>query len=249
MSKKDGLDVVLSNQNLTASDWEGLVEILDVDYNYQQIKYDDNKLCEFFNQEIRHLYGHTIANIFRDCYEPDYIEVLKGCAEKLKITIKEHNSEEEIENKIIIEVIEIAKEKIIKEKGIEAWKQIEKEVEAEINKLIDEGKIPAEVAENLKQLRGPAMIAAIVGGRLAGFALYIVANQIFFALARFLGLRIGVAVAGPIIGKTLAFLLGPAGWLLAGLLVVFDLGNTNWKKVIPAVVLIATYRKKILYLN
>jgi uncharacterized protein YaaW (UPF0174 family) len=87
-------------------------------------------------------------------------------------------------------------------------------------------------------------MAALASGRLAGFALYKVSMQAFFQIARFMGWRIGVAAAGPMIGGALSFLLGPAGWLLAGLTLVYDLGNTNWQKTIPAVVMTSILRRK-----
>ncbi len=110
--------------------------------------------------------------------------------------------------------------------------------------MVRSGKIPEDIASQLRGLGPGMMMAALVGGKLAGFGLYMVVNQLFFAIARSLGLRIGVAVAGPIIGRTLAFLLGPAGWALAGIWLIFDLGQTNWKKTIGAVVMIAILRKK-----
>ena len=87
-------------------------------------------------------------------------------------------------------------------------------------------------------------MSLLLAGRLGGFGIYIVANQLFFALARSLGLRIGVAVAGPIIGRTLAFLLGPSGWALATVWLFLELVDTNWKKTIAAVTMIAAFRRR-----
>ena len=87
-------------------------------------------------------------------------------------------------------------------------------------------------------------MAAIIAGRLGGFLLFMIANQIFFKITTTLGIRIGVAVAGPIIGRVLSSLLGPAGWILTGILLVYDFGNTNWKKVIPSVVATAMFRRQ-----
>ena len=244
MAKHDELDIVISNPKVEREEWEALGEILEIS-NIMAMSLQERQ--KKVNQEIRHYYGHTFVNLTRNEYEPNYVEpILIETAKKLKVTVSNHRAED-IEDKIMIKVIEIAREKIIKEKGQDAWDKIEKEIQDQLDELIRLGKIPKDTAEELLKLRGAAMIAALIGGKLAGFALYIVANQAFFAIARLLGLRIGVAVAGPIVGGALAFLLGPAGFALAGLTILYDLGNTNWKKVIPSIVMIAAIRKRLAF--
>lgn len=240
MARNDELDTLICDNRLADPDFADLYEILGI-----KAPVAVTQRREILNREIRHSYGHTVANLFREWFEPDYVEILKGIAGRLKLPLKDHNTVDEIEDKILVEIIELARDQIIKEKGAEAWAKIERDVDAEIERLIAEGKIPKDVADKLKNLRGAALIAAIIGGRFAGFALFIVANQVFFAIARFLGLGIGVAVAGPIIGRALAFLLGPAGWLLGAALLVYDLGNTNWGKVIPSVVMVIVMRRRL----
>lgn len=143
-----------------------------------------------------------------------------------------------------MEIIDLAREQIIKDQGEAAWKEIEKQIEAEVARLIAEGKIPTHLADQIKNLRGAALLAAVFGGRMAGFLLYIVVNQVFFAIARLLGLGIGVAIAGPIIGRKFAVLLGPVGWLAGDILLAYDLGNPNWGRVIPAVVFAIALRRR-----
>lgn len=244
MAINDELDAIINDPRLTNEDWKSLADVLKIESILQKSK---SERREIINQEIRHNYGHTVVNIFRNAFEPDYVDpIVRDAAKKLDITVTSHRIEE-IEDKILIKVIEKAKEQIIKEKGQAAWRKIEEEVEIEIKRLIEAGDLPPGLADQLKQLRGIALVATLIGGKMAGFALYIVTNQVFFAIARSLGLRVGVAIAGPIIGGALSFLLGPAGFLIAGLSLVYDLGNTNWGKVIPAVVIIATIRKRLQY--
>jgi uncharacterized protein YaaW (UPF0174 family) len=239
MAKNDELDAVLCDPRMTEKDFGVLYEVLGIE---KGVPYSERRV--FFNTEIRHAYGHTAVNLFREWHDPDYSEIVRETAKKLKLSVKETNTLEETEDKILVEIIELARDKIFKEQGEQAWKDIEKAVDEEITRLISSGKIPAQFADEFSKLRGAALIAALISGRLAGFALFIVANQIFFAISRWLGLGIGVALAGPIIGRTLAALLGPAGWILSAVLVAFDLGNTNWKKVIPTTVMIITLRRR-----
>ena len=243
MAKFDQLDEVLNNSTLTMEDFLALAEVLD-EKNHMPM--DNEERREFLNQKIRHAYGNVFPNMFRNWWEPDYVDIVRAVAKKMGVHYDKLKVEE-IEEKILCDIIDLAKKEIIKEKGIQEWEKIMEQTEVGIQQAINEGKIKADEAAKLKSLSGAALFAALIGGKLAGFALFMVANQIFFAIARTLGLGIGVAVAGPIIGKTLAFLLGPAGWVLAGIAVIFSLGDTNWKKVIPAVVLVAVYRRKIKY--
>jgi uncharacterized protein YaaW (UPF0174 family) len=239
MAKHDELDTLL--HKLTNDDWNELEKILGTKELLK--KYDADRI-KFANQEIRHNYGHTVLNLFRDSYEPDYKDILYGVCEKLDIKPKSHHTVTETEDKLIVEVIDRAKEQIIKEKGIAAWNEIERDAQKEIDKMLANGDLPSNVAIALKDLRGPAIMAALYAGKLAGFVLYQVATQVFFQIAKFLGLRIGVTLAGPLIGGVLSFLLGPAGWLLAGITLLYDLGNTNWKKTIPTVITISFLRRK-----
>jgi uncharacterized protein YaaW (UPF0174 family) len=262
MAIGDELDKLLVDGRILQDDWNSIEKILGVtipayspDFvNLQntsesipiaEIKSETNDRRIFVSKEIRHNYGHSVRNLFREWYEPDYAEIVRATADKLKINIKEHHTISEIEDRILAEVIDLAKENIIKEYGQSAWDNIVKQVEQDIDDMISKGGLSAAVIENLKKARGAGVIAVLIAGNLAGFSLYIILNQTFFAIARFIGLRIGVAVAGPIIGGTVAFLLGPAGWLFAGLLLVFDLGDTSWKKTIPSVVIVASYRRKL----
>ncbi len=239
MAQNDELDLLICDPRMTEKDFGDFYEILGV-----SVGVPVTERREFINREIRHSYGHTIANLRREWYEPDYITIVRATAQKLKVPIKDHQTLDELEDKILIEIIELAREQIIKEKGESAWKEIEKDIEEELARLIAEGSIPHHIADQIKNLRGAALMASLLGGRMAGFLLYIVVNQVFFAIARWFGISIGVAVAGPIIGRTLALLLGPAGWILSGILLVFDLGNTNWRRVIPSVTLAIVIRRR-----
>lgn len=238
MAMNDELDRLLICEEVSDEDLAALYEILKIE---APTKLERRKVL---NKEIRHNYGHTAANLLRGEYDPDYAVILNATAEKMKVTIKDHHTVAEVEDKLIVEAIDLMKANIIKEKGQKAWNDIEAEVVEQVDVMVREGNLEPSVAAQLKSLKGPALMAALYGGKLAGFALYAVANQAFFAVARFLGLRVSVAAAGPIIGKTLAFLLGPVGWAIAGAMLVYDLGNTSWKKTIPAVLAVAIYRRK-----
>ena len=238
MAVNDELDRCLNHERMTREDWQSLTKVLDVELPAP----GDRR--QTINQELRHSYGHTVANLGREWSEPDYEVIVRACAKKLNITVRKHNSVTELEDRILADLVDRARERIIKEKGQQAWTSIETQAQKEIERRIEAGGVPPETAAQLRGVGGVGMLGALIAGRLAGFGLYMVANQAFFAIAKFLGWRIGVAVAGPIIGTGLAFLLGPAGFLIAGAYLAASLGDTNWKKVIPAVAIVAMLRRR-----
>ena len=244
MAKFDELDTVLRSQALSREDFDSLAEAIGSD---PFLPWDEDARRIFLNKQIRHAYGHMIVNPFRDWWEPDYLDIVQAVANKLHVHFDKSMSVEQIEENILLEILDMAKKSIIKERGRQAWDEIVAQAETEIQESIKTGKIKGDEALRIKALSGGSLFAALIAGKLAGFSLYIVVNQLFFAIARYLGFSIGVGIAGPIIGKTLAFLLGPVGWLLGGLFVLIGLGDTRWKKVIPGVVMVAVYRRKIQY--
>lgn len=267
MAKNDALDVVLQNIK-SKEDWETLAAICDLKTVYwngiefsmeylierSDVDYIKEFLVKKFNQEIRTNYGNTFANIFRDEYEPDYDDILKNTAKKLKVKYIPNMSSlsisdvEYLEKEILTAVLESIKKSIIEKEGIEAWKNIERMTQDGIEKAFKDGKITADEYNEFKiSLGNLGLIAAIVAGRMSGFLVYMLANQLFFAISRYLGLGIGVAVAGPIIGRTLSLFLGPVGWILSGLWILYDLGGTNWQKTIPTVVCIGAFRQQQKY--
>ncbi|MDO4177876.1 MAG: hypothetical protein Q4D21_01680 [Phascolarctobacterium sp.] len=75
MAQFDGLDDVLTSIGDDYRKWEELAYILEID-DIDVDKYAPDALVKIFNKEIRHNYGHTLANTFRDEYTPDYEEIL-----------------------------------------------------------------------------------------------------------------------------------------------------------------------------
>lgn len=245
MARHDELDQVLTNSLMEADDWDFLRGTMS-DEDAAEIARP--RCATNMNVYVRHsCYGHSVSNLFRDRYSPDYGVIVRAVARKLKIKLYEHQTVEDMEARILQEVIEAAKAKFIKEHGAEAWRDIEKEAQKELERMASEGKIPQADILELKGMGPGGVMGAVIAGRLSGIAIYLWANKIFFAISRTLGLGIGVAVAGPIIGRTLSILLGPTGWVLTGLWLVYDLGNTNWRKTVSAVVAVALLRRRLLW--
>lgn len=233
MAKNDELDSLLKSALLKSEDREFLQTAMSL---------TESKDAQAMNIYIRHeCYGHSLANVFRNQWEPDYLTIVRDVAKKLKIVVRDHQTVTELEDRILIELLENLKEATIKKEGQAAWDKLEKEAEAELRSAVAGGK----QADHLKGVKPGTLFAFIVAGRLSGIWVYLMANKLFFAIARKMGWSVGVALAGPIIGRTLSFLLGPAGWILTAAWLVWDLLDTNWKKTIVVVTAIALLRRKI----
>jgi Uncharacterized protein conserved in bacteria len=247
MAKHDKLDTVLNHPHMTDIEWRTFAKLLGI----QGLKECGlEKRRTIVNEELRHSYGHSVANAFRDEFKPDYSEILIGVAKKLKVgeipsITSEHSINiEELENKILIRVMEMVKEDIIKKDGQEGLKKWEEKFKEDFEEGFREGRYSEEDYNYFKKYGFWGLFATLIAGKMSGFWIYMIANQAFFAVSRFFGLGIGVAAAGSIIGKGLAAFLGPVGWGIAGAWVIKDLGDTNWKKVIPTIVFAISLRRR-----
>lgn len=249
--KNDALDVVLRNIE-DNEDWLALCQICECGKQAKLETSSRRQLIKFFNEEIRHNYGHTLANLllFRDEYTPDYDDILKATAEHLsidnipeKLTIRDV---EHLENNIIAKGLENIKESIIKDKGLSVWENMERVAMSEIAKLYTDGKISTEDYGLLKRYAcSEGLLAAVASEKLTGFTLYLVIQQLFFVMGRYLAQKMGIGVTEQIVGSTM-FLI-PAVWVLLLGPVIYELGNTNWTKTIGVVIYIAAMRKKQCY--
>ncbi|NLI78966.1 MAG: hypothetical protein GX442_21305 [Candidatus Riflebacteria bacterium] len=240
MARGDPFDKLLGSRFLRASDWEGFANVLGI-----SVPRPRKERREVVNKAFRHAYGHSIPNLFRDAYSPDYEVILRGAAGHLKVAEPAKGGLPALEEAVCVGILNRIKDQIIKEKGEEAWRQIEANLEKDVHQLAATDQEFRTGLDRLATMSGPAMTAAILAGNASGFALYMVANQLFFAVSRTLGLGIGVAAAGPIIGKTLAAVLGPGGWILTAIILLYGLGNTNWNKVVPALMLTILLRRRV----
>lgn len=215
MAIGDELDRLLSASSLARRDWEVFEKILGIalpDANHER--------REMASKEIRHSYGHTVRNILRAWYEPDYEEIVRATAKKLNVDINERdgnfsidsqgvcltaNDQEQelgivtlIEDKILRTVTALAKADIIRQRGQDAWDKMSADAQAQFDAVMESSVTSADKSGFLSS------VFAIP------FVLYCI----------------------PPVGYPLSI------WAIS------DIGDTNWKKVIPLVIAIATYRRK-----
>ena len=274
MAKNDGLDLVLDRIQ-KKSDWEELSKVCGGSYYIKHFSdYNHEQIVEKFNKEIRSNFGHTLINVFRGKYDPDYIEIICEVADKLEIpcnkttqkyvpwlhcynkkyvkdtyNLSNNPDVEYIEDLIIAKFFELIKEGIIKEKCIGAWNKLNDEVWAKIEEENKKGKFTAKQYAELSNFKKSsyAFTAFVIAGELSGFAIYQYSVVALFAISKALGLGLTVSGAGVALTSALGVLLGPVGWGLAALGLVMSLGDTDWKKTIHTVFMIACLRKQQKY--
>ena len=92
MAKNDELDVVISDPRISDDEWAAFGEILDIK---DILSISWHKRQELVNKEIRHYYGHTLLNVGRTAYEPNYVDpILVEVAKKLKVSVSNHRVED-----------------------------------------------------------------------------------------------------------------------------------------------------------
>ena len=91
---------------------------------------------------------------------------------------------------------------------------------------------------NGPDLKGPATTFALLGAAQAsGFGIYLASTTALGFLTHAVGVTLPFTIYTGMT-STIAFLIGPAGWLGAGLWGTWKLTEPEWKKLVPALVCI-----------
>jgi len=194
------------------------------------------------SKELRCAGGHSLVNCFRDEHQLPYKDIVIDVAKDLKIKFdKENDNVEEIEKKIIDNMIK------------ESWKKMdereENEIVTEIQTKIAHQKIEKKIAKKIgkkiiKEMINHTEYGANIATSVLGYN--ILQTVIFKVMLEHMGVIVATKSA-------LGFGLGgvalkASGYIVPGLQVVAALQTLNWvmspatRKTIPAVVTIALYR-------
>jgi uncharacterized protein YaaW (UPF0174 family) len=76
-----------------------------------------------------------------------------------------------------------------------------------------------------------------------GFSTYVAASTALGFVTQIVGVTLPFA-AYTGLSSTIAFTLGPAGWLGAGAWALWNLTDTDWKKLTPALIYLSTLRNQ-----
>ena len=87
------------------------------------------------------------------------------------------------------------------------------------------------------------MFGALTAAQLSGFGVYLLASTSLGALTATLGVTLPFAVYTTM-SSTIAALIGPVGWIGAGLFTIWKLTGPNYKRLIPAILYVVMLRSK-----
>jgi uncharacterized protein YaaW (UPF0174 family) len=162
--------------------------------------------------------------------QPSWIKIVHQVADKLKVPYQQFETAKEVEIKIAQKVMETVWEKMTPEQR----QQMEERLR-ETAQEFDKG----------KELIGSASIfAALTAAQMSGFGVYLLATTTLGALSGAIGVTLPFALYTTMT-STIATVIGPVGWLGAGLFAIWKLTGANFKMLVPAVVYICALRARI----
>ena len=90
-------------------------------------------------------------------------------------------------------------------------------------------------------LGGASMFGTLTAAQLSGFGVYLLASTSLSAVTATLGLTLPFAVYTTM-SSTIAVIIGPVGWIGAGLFLVWRLTAPSYKRLIPAILYVSMLR-------
>lgn len=178
-------------------------------------------------KEISLVGGHSVANLLRGGQGVTYTTLVYGLAQKLNVVCQPTEPVDSIEARIVAKVWQNVTTKMTPEQR----KKLEREAEEQAKKLG-------------KSIKGELGALGTLGAaQLSGFGVYMLGSTMLGAINAALGLGLGFgAFAG--LSQAIAVVIGPVGWTTMGLVAIAKLGAPNYKKLLPVVILISSYREQ-----
>ena len=183
-----------------------------------------DRLCEKSQPAVSYVFNE----IFDD--QPSYQKIVRRAAKKLKIKCEKYESAREMEIKIAQKVIETMWEKMTPEQ--------KREMEEQLRKTASQFDKGGEL------LGSSSIFLALTGAQLSGFGIYLLASTTLGALSGMIGITLPFVVYTTM-SSTIAFVIGPVGWIGAGLFTVWQLTGPSYKRVIPAILYICALRARL----
>lgn len=202
-----------------------LTEELTTNDLYKEFNPDHHQYWKEIAAEIQCFGANSFMTMIRGGKGVLYKEILIDVCGKLKVKFDEHSCVDEIENCLLMKILSDS----LKKMSAEELKQL-----ADSLGLANADHITPEI------MIGTFQAVFVAGGFLSYELALIVANSIAKAVFG-RGLTL---VGNATLTRTLAVLAGPVGWILTGIWTAVDIAGPAYRVTIPAVILIATLRKK-----
>jgi uncharacterized protein YaaW (UPF0174 family) len=164
---------------------------------------------------------------YRLGWRKSYIDIAKQVADFVHVS---HTSED------TIETIEAA---IVQQMLKQAWDKLTPEQRAELESKWRQEAQKYDKYSNLAQ--ASAAFTTLTAARLSGFGLYLGASTLVGAFTSAVGVTLPF-VAYTTLSSIIAVVIGPLGWISAGIFLAWKLFDPNLNRLIPAVLYIAMLR-------
>ena len=157
-----------------------------------------------------------------------YKEILINVCIKLGIKPKKRDSQKILEEKIALYFFEKVLSKMSEEKRT-----------ALLNEFSQTNKIDKEKTNAMKKAASTGTVMALLSA--GGFPVYVAATTALGAITGVLGITLPFA-AYTTLTSMISTILGPVGWVGLGLFTIMKVTGANYKKLIPAILMVAVIR-------
>ena len=193
----------------------GLAKLLDMHEPYHS-----NAIMDCLEKESQSVFGNLFGS------RREYREIVCQVADKLGVWYGRVETTERIETKVAQKVLRTV------------W---EKMTPAQRQQMEEALKKAAQEFDGSGLGQSASVLAALLAGKLSGFGVYLLASTSLGAVTGVLGFTLPFAVYTTM-SSTIAVVLGPVGWIGAGLFVLWKLTGANYKRLVPAILYIAMLR-------
>ena len=161
--------------------------------------------------------------------DPTYKTIVQQIAKKLNVKYGEFTPIGRLEIRIAQKIMETVWEKMTPKQR--------KKMEAEMRKTAQE-------FDNTGSLIGSVGIfGTLTAAQLSGFGVYLLASTSLGAITGAIGITLPFAVYTTM-SSAIAVIIGPVGWIGAGLFAIWKLTGANYKRLIPAILYLCVLRAK-----
>lgn len=171
----------------------------------------------------------SLASILFTKEDERYDHMVNKTAKKLEIKRPEFYSTKDLEVKI--------SQKVFKK----MWKNMTPKQQEEFEAKMKE--VAKEHGNEKALFANAGVFGALTAAQLSGFGVYMLATTSLGAITGAMGIALPFA-AYTTMTSAIAVIIGPVGWIGAGLLALFTLGGREYKKLIPAIIYVSMLRNK-----
>ncbi|BAY12332.1 YaaW family protein [Calothrix sp. NIES-2098] len=174
----------------------------------------------------------TVSYVFNEIFDdhPSYQKIVRRAAKKLKIKCEKYEPASEMEVKIAQKVMVTMLEKMTPEQKREMEQQLRKTA--------------SQFDKGTELLGSTSIFLALTSAKLSGFSIYLLASTTLGTLTGVIGVTLPFVVYTTM-SSAIAIIIGPVGWIGAGLFSIWQLTEPSYKRVIPAILFICALRARL----